>query len=327
MNTRWMHTRIVICLAVLGLSACRLTPPTPVIIEILVTPPAAATPTHRPPIAAATLPNGPTATPTPAALQIPPIIFEDLVDIPINLSAAPQKLYLGSCGETGGYLVEIIPGPLAPDGAYVVQTILPESDGQMWMDVLTYSAPGVTSPIPATARIRRITDWQIAGRYLLELSGGAWIGTEVSASALGAGYLVEINPLEPQPYGSRIEQARVLPEFYDNKWHDVLRLRVPEDQQATPVEVIVYTAPSSLSKSSFELKLKPNDWPGSGLDMTSSQAAYLVGIKPLTPMEGVIEKVVVQQEFDGRQWNTVLRAALGATQTTLHLKILVYKVP
>jgi hypothetical protein len=318
-------------LLVLTLAACRFPPPTPIIIHLEATVrPILPTVTYRPPIAAATHSGGPTATALPFRPEATPIAalrHDEVLEIPIIIGAIPQKLALGPTSAAGAYLVEIVPGLNAPDGAHIVTSILPESDGEQWRDVLTYASPEIGSPIEATARIRLVSGWRVAGRFALDLKAGEWVGIVISDQALGVGYLVEVNPLEPMPAGNRIETARILPEFNQGQWRDVLRIQSPRGQTATAVEVVVYAAPATLSYDSYDLSIKAGDWPGWGIDSTTSPQAYLVGVKPLTQIESHIETVVVQQEFNGSQWHTLVRAALGANRPELSLRIIIYQIP
>lgn len=324
MKAHWMIALFTTIM--MSLTACRLAPPTPIIITAL---PIEVTATHKPPIAAATISTDATPTPfpdSPEMTRIASIQQEGIVEVPVLLEAAPQKLVLGPSSDEGAYLVEIVPGPNVPNGAHIVMTILPESDGQVWNDTLTYSSPELTRPVEATAHIRRINSWPVAGRYLMELNGD-WVGMVVNSQAAGSGYMVEVNPLEPQPSGQRIEKARVLPEFFNGQWQDVLRIQTPGGQMLTPVEVVVYATPADLAYNHHDLSLKDGGWPGWGIDRTDSPAAYLVGVEPLTNIESHIEAVLVQQEFDGHQWNSVVRAMLGENRPALNVRVYLYWIP
>lgn len=352
MNTRWITSVLLAGMAALGLSAClRPIAPKVTILEPMATitplpyqathrPPIAAA-THEPPIAVATLEIFPTATPIPTQPQptftplptlpqltyIPAFERDGVMDIPITLGATPQKLALAPCAQEGAYLVEIIPGNNAPDGAYVETSILPESDGQAWYDVLTYAAPAINPAIDAVARVRWITGWRVVERFSLTLTGGEWRGFVISPEALGNAYLVEVNPLEPGAAGDRVQEARILPEYTEGKWQDVLRIREARRQGPLPVEVVVYAAPISLSVDSYDLVLKAGDWPGYGVDYTISQAAYLIGVKPISMSQATLDKAVVEQEFNGSDWNSVVRLRLADYSEALNLRVRIYQVP
>lgn len=76
----------------------------------------------------------------------------------------------------------------------------------------------------------------------------------------------------------------------------------------------------------FVVTLKPGVWYGYTLGPASSGAAYLVDITPLhKSIDGAYVKSVIQVEYDGEQWNDVLRVQLPPEFPKLKVEITVYR--
>lgn len=88
-----------------------------------------------------------------------------------------------------------------------------------------------------------------------------------------------------------------------------------------------FSGPITLYKD-FNATLSPGVWTGWILGPSSSNRGYVPEITPIGPsVNGAsISNYVVQPEYDGTQWNDVLRAQIRATQPTTDVNIRVYNV-
>ena len=79
--------------------------------------------------------------------------------------------------------------------------------------------------------------------------------------------------------------------------------------------------------TNFNTVLEPGAWQGWALNPAETCGAYLVEVSPHgAGREGdVVERAVVQAEFDGSQWNDVLRAMIPESQPRLKVNLRVYR--
>ena len=118
----------------------------------------------------------------------------------------------------------------------------------------------------------------------------------------------------------------VQPEFIMDKWCDVLRVQIPEDQPAMEVQVRVYRTPDLPVAAEYVARLEPGVWHGFAVGQSTGTAGYVIVVTPLDQVGGHIARAAVQPEFDGHSWNDVARVMIPADQPGLKVHIRVYAV-
>jgi hypothetical protein len=242
-------------------------------------------------------------------------------------SGEVQKFNLGPSDKRGGYVVDVTPLEDSTDGAYFEKWILPEYDGEKWVDMLTLLLPADAPPLQVNVQIYSTKDWPQVFRDTLSLDPGAWQGYMVQPSSVAGGYVIEINPRGRGDIGDRIERAMMQPEVPDGSWWDVLRLQIPEDQAPMQAEVIVYQTPADLPVvMESEFVAEAGVWYGMGVGDSQDGGAYVIEITPLGSEPGQIERYTVQPEFDGVSWNDVARVMVTPDWPPMALRVTVYQV-
>ena len=238
----------------------------------------------------------------------------------------PAKFILGPCARLGGYVVDITPLRDSEDGAYIEKSILPEFIGDRWVDVLTLLLPSDVPPLKVHVQVYSTASWPVVFQSTLNLNPGAWHGFRVQESSVAGGYVIEINPRGTAQPGDRVERALVQPEFpADGYWCDVLRLMIPVEQQAMEAEVIVYQTPAGLPVvAEYELDAEAGVWYGLGIGDSQAGGAYVVEVTPLVNELSQIERYTIQPEFDGQNWNDVVRVMVSPEWPTMPLRVTVY---
>jgi hypothetical protein len=148
-----------------------------------------------------------------------------------------------------------------------------------------------------------------------------------SADTPGA-YLVDVSPINASKSGAFVERALVQPEYDGYQWNDVLRIMIPDGFKPLKVNVMVYRTADLPVITEIEETLQPGVWHGWGLGPCEQSQGYLVEVTPLEDsVDGAyIERAVVQPEFDGTQWNDVVRVMIPEWMPELRVQIRVYAV-
>lgn len=147
---------------------------------------------------------------------------------------------LGPSSQDRGYVVEMTPLQPSNDGASMEAMVRQEFLMGEWNDVLRVTISPLTEPFTAKLRVYSTAAMPVSAEFEIELQPGEWTGLPLQLSSVKGAYVVEVNPLEA-PKGSQwLEQAVVQPEFDGTKWHDVVRLLLPEGQPGLNVQVRVY---------------------------------------------------------------------------------------
>jgi hypothetical protein len=168
----------------------------------------------------------------------------------------------------------------------------------------------------------------LAASFNTTLEPGVWHGFVIGPSSLERGYIAEISPLQPSVGGAHIERYVVQPEFDGVQWNDVLRVQLPLDTPALEANIRVYQTARLPIVTQVNTTLEPGVWHGFVIGPSSLERGYVAEISPLQPSVGGahIERYVVQPEFDGVQWNDVLRVQLPLDTPALEVNIRVYRV-
>jgi len=243
-------------------------------------------------------------------------------------SGVVEKFVLGPCATDGGYLVDVTPLQASTNGAHIEQQVLPEFDGEMWVDVLSLLLPEPAAPLPVRVELASTVGWPVALQQTFTLNPGDWSGFIIQESKVQAGYVIEINPLSAGEFGDRVEKALVQPEFPPSTWWDVLRMQIPATQSPLTAEVIVYQTPAEAQvATTYELEAEPGVWYGVALGESWDHAAYIVDVTPLIYSDNQVERYTVQPEFNGHTWNDVVRVSIPSDRPATTLQVTVYRIP
>jgi len=223
------------------------------------------------------------------------------------------------------YVVEVTPLQASVNGATIEKAIVQaEYDGTQWNDVLRVIIPAGDPALEVNIRVYRLTGFPIVKEVVTTLQPDEWRSFVIGSSSRERGYLAEISPIGSSIWGP-IDLFQV--RFDGERWKDVLRVQLPV-YNPTPlkVNIRVYRTARLPVVSEFTAKLEPGVWHGWVLGPSSAAGAFIPEISPLrSSVEGArIERYVVQPEFDGVQWNDVLRVQISADEPALKVNIRLY---
>jgi hypothetical protein len=246
-----------------------------------------------------------------------------VADFDTTLEPGVRHSYpLGASSLAGAYVVEM--SPLQPIHGHIEHyAVDPEFDGAEWNDVLRALVPLDRPSLEVNVRAYRTIGWPVANEITATLEPGEWHGFTLGPSSLNRRLVAEIDPLQPSIDGARIERSTIGPEFDGAEWNDVLRVQVPAGDPPLTVHINVYETAEALVTNEFNTTLQPGDWQGYFLGESSSDQGFLVEITPLEPsVDGAyVERCVIQPEFDGTQWNDILRLQIPAGDPPLEVNV------
>ena len=112
------------------------------------------------------------------------------------------------------------------------------------------------------------------------------------------------------------------------QWLTGLRLQIPSSMAGMRLQVRVYKVANAPVAATFNAKLTAGEWRGYFLSQSSIDQAYLTAFSPAKPPinAGFLEKHVVQPEWDGKQWNSVLRTQIPQSLPSLDLQTRVFAI-
>lgn len=87
------------------------------------------------------------------------------------------------------------------------------------------------------------------------------------------------------------------------------------------------SSPNSLLLADMDVTLEPGVWHGSLMRPSCACGGYFVEVTPLQPSVGgaYVERAVVQPEYNGFEWNDVLRVMIPGDQPPLNVNVRVYE--
>ena len=264
------------------------------------------------------------ATPASAATDGPTVTI--IADFNTTLQPGDwQGWWISRPSLKCAYVVEVTPLQPSVDGATIEKAIVQaEYDGAQWNDVLRVIIPAGNPALDVNIRVYRLTGFPIVKEIVTILQPGEWRSFIVGPSPRERGYLSEISPIGSSIW-SPIDLFQV--RFNGERWRDVLRVQLPVyNPTALEVNIRVYRTARLPVVSEFTAKLEPGVWHGWALGPSSANGAFIPEISPLrSSVEGArIERHVVQPEFDGVQWNDVLRVQIPAGDPALKVNIRLY---
>lgn len=87
------------------------------------------------------------------------------------------------------------------------------------------------------------------------------------------------------------------------------------------------SSPNSLLIADMDVTLEPGVWHGWAMQPSCECGGYLVEVTPLQPADdgAYVERAVVQPEYNGHEWNDVLRVMIPDSQLPLDVNLRVYQ--
>jgi hypothetical protein len=224
---------------------------------------------------------------------------------------------LGASSDGVAYIADVTPLHDSVAGAYISFMIKPEYDGQQWNDVLR-----VMIPAGFPKQQVQITVFEMSGlQSILDVTDalppGEWRGYAIAhpMAYFPTAYLVDLDPLEASVEGATFERYLIHPEFPWGDWLDTLRVQTEKWLPSDPLNtrMRIYTADHLYIVSDFNVTLTKNDtWTEFVVDSSSFKRGYVVRAFPLNgDTQAELDYYTIQPEFNGQQWNDVLRIRMG----------------
>jgi hypothetical protein len=261
----------------------------------------------------------------PLVAQVTPIFTEFTTTLQPGVR---HDFILGPSSAKQGYVPVITPLQRSTKDATLQDyEVGPEFDGVQWNDVLHVQIPGTYSPMPVNIRVYGTGNLPIATEFTTTLQPGTWTGFTLGPSSATQAYIPVVTPLQASVVGASLQTNVVEPEFDGVLWKDVLRVQIPSDEPALQVNIRVYAAGNVPVSTEFTTTLQPGYWQGFTLGPSSAKRGFIPVVTPDPSSEGTsIERVVVLPEFDGFQWNDVLRVRISSSGSPLDVNITVHEV-
>ena len=267
-------------------------------------------------------------------IALAPLGIAHAGNVPFSFNTTLQPgvwhgFFLGPSSMNRGYVAEITPLDPGVDGEtierYVVQ---PEFNGSEWNDVLRVQLPGGYKALNVNIRVYDTTGLPIRADFMTTLDPGVWHGFIVGPSTETNGYVTEISPIGSGTDGETIERSVVQPEFNGSLWNDVLRAQISASYAPLAVGLRVYETGALQPAASFDATLQPGIWHGFLIGPSNADAGYVAEITPTAGgVNGqTVQRYVIQPEFNGSQWNDVLRVQILPTDSPMAANLRVYRI-
>ncbi len=169
--------------------------------------------------------------------------------------------------------MDVTPQAASTEGAEVVTMVMPEYDGERWVDVLWLFQPKEAAPLPVYVKVYTTAGWPIVYHERLSLEPGVWQGMIFGKASDPGGYVVEVSPQNAGAPGDTLQRTMINPEF-PGGWQDVLRLQTLPNQRRMQADVAIYRSPLSFLKTEATLHMQPGEWATGILGLSEDQAAY-----------------------------------------------------
>lgn len=134
---------------------------------------------------------------------------------------------LGPSSLDRSYVVEVTPTTTQVPNEMTIPIISlrPEWNGTTWNDVLRLQTNAQTPNLQVSIRVYDASALPIATQFTTTLPPGVLQPFVVGASSDIGAYIVEISPVSS--VNAVIQAIRLLPEFFNGTWIDVLRVQNP----------------------------------------------------------------------------------------------------
>jgi hypothetical protein len=254
----------------------------------------------------------------------------DALDFPKGFSTTLvsghwKKFQLGPTSLDQGYLVDVTPLEASSEGAEVVSMVMPEYDGESWVDVLWLFQPMEASPLPVYVQVYTTAGWPVAYYERLYLEPGIWQGYVFSQSSQQGAYVVKVSPQNAGKRGDTLQRYMVNPEF-PGGWQETLRIQTLPDQAPLRADVTIYRTPLEFLKTETTLHLRPGKWALGILGPSEDRAAYVMEVTPLSSMDNQVESYGVEPVFMDGAWRDIFRVKIPADRPPMDVNVRVYAV-
>jgi len=236
-----------------------------------------------------------------------------------------KKFLLGPAALERGYGVDVTPREPSVEGASIVTHVMPEYDGETWVDVLWLLQPAEAPPLPVTVQVYTTEGWPVAFRSMLDLAPGVWQGYTIGQSSYRGGFVVEVSPLGAGARGDTLQRFMINPEF-PGGWQGTLRIQTPQSQAPMKADVAIYQTPSNLIKAEITQRLQPGEWYTAILGLSEQQTAYVMKVTPLSDYDDQVESYGVQPVFMDGAWMDVFRVKIPSDRPPMDVNVRVYAV-
>jgi hypothetical protein len=140
-----------------------------------------------------------------------------------------KKFLLGPAELERGYLVDVTPQEASTEEVEVVTMVMPEYDGESWVDLLWLFQPKEASPLPLNVQVYTTQGWPIIFQNRLSLEPGVLQGYPLAKSSDRGGYVAEVSPLGAGTSGDTLQRIMINPDF-SGGWQDTLQVQIPQSQ-------------------------------------------------------------------------------------------------
>ena len=236
-----------------------------------------------------------------------------------------KKFLLGSAALERGYVVDVTPREPSAEGTSIVTHVMPEYDGETWLDVLWLLQPQEAQPLPVYVQVYTTEGWPVVFQNRLNLASGEWQGYTIGQSSQSRGFVVEVSPLGKASRGDTLQRLMINPEF-PGGWQDSLRIQILSNQPPMQADVKIYQTPDLFIKTEFTQRLQPGEWFTSILGLSVEQAAYIAEVTPLSDYDDQVESYSVQPVFMDGTWFDMLRVKIPADRRPMDVNLRVYAV-
>jgi hypothetical protein len=234
-----------------------------------------------------------------------------------------KRFRLGPAAADLGYLVDVSPQEASTEGAEIVSQVMPEYDGEDWVDVLWLFQPKQAPPLPVYVQVYTTEGWPVAYQERFSLEPGTWQDDSIGPSSEQRGFVVEVSPLGNGARGDTLQRFMINPEFHGD-WQDILRIQIPQSQAPMQADVAVYRAPLAFLKADSTKHLQPGEWYIGILGLSEDQAAYVMEVTPLSDTDNQVESYGVESVFMDGAWRDVLRVKIPGDRPAMDVNLRVY---
>ena len=183
----------------------------------------------------------------------------------------------------------------------------------------------MTTALSASQPATSAKGFPIYKQFSTTLKPGEWTGFSMGPATLDRAFVAAYKLANPTSNSGFLEKDVFQPEWDGKQWNTVLRLQMSKDVQPQPIDVCVYEIAGFPVVSEFETTLNPGEWQGHSMGPCSVNQAFVAAFLPSTK-EGFLETHRFQPEWDGKQWNMVLRLQIPTSMHPMKLKVRVYQV-
>jgi hypothetical protein len=233
---------------------------------------------------------------------------------------------IGESTAQRGFLTEVSPlSPSDSNGASIASFVHPEFNGGHWLDVLRVQLRGGSLPVNANLRVYSIISVPKVADFNFTFQPGVAHGFVMGRVSENRGYVTEVTPftlVAAQP------ESFVQPEFNGVSWNDVLRVQLLFAPTPVEANVRVYSIRDVPKVAEFNFTLQPGVAHGFVMGPVSEKRGYVTEITPSSSSDfnGASITSFVQPEFNGANWNDVLRVVLNGGSMPVDANVRAYVI-